>query len=136
VRGELELIGNETLLQLGMTASQQTEFLAQMAPVRKSRRRAAWLAALLGGVGAHHFYLEQPDRGWRCALFCWTGVPVLIGWWELLTIGQRVDRYNAVRARAIASRVKAAGPSPKRSGPAGLKDLPRARRVVPEPLNL
>ena len=75
MRGELELIGNETLVQLGMTQAQQAEFLAQMAPVRKSRTRAAWLAAVLGGFGAHHFYLEQPDRGWRYAMFCWTGVP-------------------------------------------------------------
>lgn len=106
MRGELELIGNETLLQLGMTQAQQMAFLAQMAPVRKSRSRAAWLAALLGGVGAHHFYLEQPDRGWRFAMFCWTGVPTLLAWWELRTLGQRVDRYNAIRARAIARRIK------------------------------
>jgi TM2 domain-containing membrane protein YozV len=109
VRGELELIGNETLLQLGMTPDQQAVFLAQMAPLRKSRTRAAWLAALLGGVGAHHFYLDQPDRGWRFVMFCWTGIPTLVAWWEMRSLGLRVDRYNAVRARAIAKRVKVEG---------------------------
>ena len=109
MRGDLELIGNETLLQLGMTAGEQREFLAQMASVRKSRVCAAWLAALLGGLGAHHFYLEQPERAWRYVLFCWTGIPTLLGIWELRTLGQRVDRYNAVRARAIAKRVRGRG---------------------------
>lgn len=79
MRGDLELIGNETLLLLGMTAAQQREFLAQMDPVRKSRVRAAWLAALLGGLGAHHFYLGQPQRAWRYVLFCWSGIPTLVG---------------------------------------------------------
>lgn len=108
MRGDLELIGNEILLQLGMSAPEQQEFAAQMGRVRKSRVRAAWLAAILGGVGAHHFYLEQPKRAWRYALFCWTGVPTLLGLWELRTLGQRVDRYNAVRARAIAQRIRKA----------------------------
>lgn len=106
MRGDLEVIGNEILLQLGMTPRQQQEFLARMAAVRKSRTRAVWLAALLGGLGAHHFYLGQPRRAWRYVLFCWTGIPTLIGLWELRTIGQRVDRHNAVRARAIAQRVR------------------------------
>jgi len=119
VRGELELIGNETLLQLGMTPQQQTEFLAQMTPLRKSRRLAAWLAALLGGIGAHHFYLDQPDRGWRFVIFCWTGVPTVLALWELRPIGQRVDRYNAVRARAIAKRIKTGSEVQRFSGSGG-----------------
>jgi len=109
MRGDLELIGNEILLQLGMTASQQAEFDRQMARVRKSRTRAKWLAALLGSVGAHHFYLEQRDRGLHYALFCWTGVPLVLALWELRSLGLRVDRHNAVRARAIAQRIKTRG---------------------------
>jgi TM2 domain-containing membrane protein YozV len=107
MRGDLELIGNEILIRLGMTAAQQAEFDAQMARVRKSRARAKWLAALLGAFGAHHFYLEQRDRGIQYACFCWTGVTLVLALWELRTMGLRVDRHNAVRARAIAQRIKA-----------------------------
>lgn len=109
MRGDLELIGNEILVQLGMNSAQQAEFDAQMARVRKSRVRAKWLAALLGAFGAHHFYLEQRDRGIQYALFSWTGVPLVLAWWELRSLGLRVDRYNAVRARAIAQRIKSRG---------------------------
>ncbi len=104
-RGALELIGNEILLQLGMSAAQQVQFAAEMQRVRKSRAAAKWLAALLGGIGAHHIYLNQPGRAWPYAAFCWTGIPTLIAWWELRTLGDRVDRYNALRARTIARRV-------------------------------
>lgn len=104
-RGALDVIGNEILLQLGMTPAQQVQFLAEMDRVRKSRAAAKWLAALLGGVGAHHIYLQQPRNAWLYAAFCWTGVPTLIAWWELRSLGERVDRYNALRARSIARRV-------------------------------
>jgi TM2 domain-containing membrane protein YozV len=107
MRGDLELIGNEILIQLGMTAAQQAEFDVQMSKVRKSRARAKWLAALFGAFGAHHFYLEQRDRGIQYACFCWTGVTLVLSLWELRTLGLHVDRYNAVRARAIAQRIKA-----------------------------
>jgi TM2 domain-containing membrane protein YozV len=122
MRGDLELIGNEILVQLGMNAAQQAEFDSQMSRVRKSRARAKWLAALFGAFGAHHFYLEQRDRGIQYACFCWTGVPLVLALWELRTLGLHVDRYNAVRARAIAQRIKArslqrvTGPSPRSAG--------------------
>jgi TM2 domain-containing membrane protein YozV len=124
MRGDLELIGNEILIQLGMTAAQQAEFDTQMSRVRKSRARAKWLAALFGAFGAHHFYLDQRDRGIQYACFCWTGVTLVLSLWELRTLGLHVDRYNAVRARAIAQRIK--GRALQRATPRG-HEQPRAQ---------
>ena len=59
--------------------------------------------------GPRCFSLDQRDRGIQYACFCRTGVTLLLAWWELRTLGLRVDRYNAVRARAIAKRIKARG---------------------------
>ena len=44
----------------------------------KSRGVAILLALLLGGIGAHHFYLGNMGRGILFLLFCWTFVPLIL----------------------------------------------------------
>ncbi|WP_373653840.1 NINE protein [Schlesneria sp. DSM 10557] len=44
----------------------------------KSRVTAALLAFLLGGIGAHHFYLGNIVVGILYLLFCWTLIPGII----------------------------------------------------------
>lgn len=45
----------------------------------KSKVTAALLAILLGGIGAHKFYLQQIGTGTVYLLFSWTGIPLIIG---------------------------------------------------------
>lgn len=45
----------------------------------KEKLAAALLAILLGGIGIHKFYLGQTGMGIVYLLFCWTGIPLLIG---------------------------------------------------------
>ena len=45
----------------------------------RNRVTAGVLAILLGGIGAHKFYLGQSGQGILYLLFCWTGIPLLIG---------------------------------------------------------
>ena len=45
----------------------------------KSKTTAGVLGILLGGVGAHKFYLGKPGKGVLYLLFCWTGIPGIIG---------------------------------------------------------
>lgn len=45
----------------------------------KNRVTAGVLAILLGGIGAHKFYLGQSGQGIFYLLFSWTGIPLLIG---------------------------------------------------------
>lgn len=42
------------------------------------RTAAAWLAFVLGGVGAHKFYLGRTRQGVLYLLFFWTFVPTLL----------------------------------------------------------
>ena len=45
----------------------------------KSKVTAALLVILLGGIGAHKFYLQQIGVGIVYLLFSWTGIPLIIG---------------------------------------------------------
>ena len=60
-----------------------------MRSVRNQRRRgtkskvtAGLLALLIGGLGIHKFYLNQPILGILYILFCLTGIPALIAFIE------------------------------------------------------
>ena len=44
----------------------------------KSKVTAGLLALLLGGVGAHKFYLGKIGAGVAYLLFCWTFVPAVV----------------------------------------------------------
>ena len=57
----------------------------------KDKTTAGVLALLLGGFGAHKFYLGQTGSGIVYLLFCWTLIPALVGFIEgisLLTMPQ------------------------------------------------
>jgi hypothetical protein len=57
----------------------------------KDKTTAGVLGLLLGGFGAHKFYLGQSGAGIVYLLFCWTFIPALIGLVEgisLLTMSQ------------------------------------------------
>lgn len=66
---------------------QQVVYVQQQQPVDPSRNNwpiknkivAGILAILLGGIGIHKFYLGKVGAGILFLLFCWTGIPALIG---------------------------------------------------------
>ena len=45
----------------------------------KNRGIAAILAFFLGTFGIHKFYLGRPIQGLLYLLFCWTGIPGILG---------------------------------------------------------
>ena len=45
----------------------------------KSRTTASILAFFLGAFGIHRFYLSQTGLGILYLVFCWTGIPSVIG---------------------------------------------------------
>lgn len=51
----------------------------------KSKSAAILLACLLGGLGMHKFYLNRPGWGLLYLIFCWTFIPVIIGFLEGIT---------------------------------------------------
>lgn len=48
----------------------------------KSKIAAGILALLFGGIGIHKFYLGKVGMGVIYLLFCWTGIPAIIGFIE------------------------------------------------------
>lgn len=49
---------------------------------RKDRVTAALFALLLGGFGAHKFYLDRTGMGVVYLIFCWTAIPSLVALFE------------------------------------------------------
>jgi TM2 domain-containing membrane protein YozV len=52
----------------------------------KSQTVAAVLAAFLGGIGIHRFYLRKYVTGVCYVLLCWTGLPSLFAFFETIII--------------------------------------------------
>ncbi|MBO4707377.1 MAG: TM2 domain-containing protein [Elusimicrobiaceae bacterium] len=46
---------------------------------KKNKWIAIFLAFFIGGFGAHKFYLGRTSLGVLYLLFCWTGIPFIIG---------------------------------------------------------
>ena len=46
---------------------------------KKSRSAAIFLSLILGGIGAHKFYVDKPGVGFLYLLFCWTFIPAIFG---------------------------------------------------------
>ncbi len=51
---------------------------AEAAASDKTKIAAGLFALLLGGFGAHKFYLGQKGKGILYLLLCWTGIPSII----------------------------------------------------------
>ena len=60
-------------------------------PAGKDRLVAVVLAIFLGGFGLHKFYLNRIGQGIVYLIFCWTGIPSLVGWTEGLLYLARSD---------------------------------------------
>lgn len=67
--------------------------------MKKSKLVAGILAILVGGIGIHKFYLGKIGMGIVYLLFCWTGIPAVIGLIEGIIIlcqsdDEFVRKYN------------------------------------------
>lgn len=61
------------------------------------------VALILGSFGAHHFYLGRNGWGILYLLFCWTGIPTLLGFIECFFMPARVRRFNAEHPQVFAA---------------------------------
>jgi len=98
---------DELMLQRDMTDSQRLLFQSELNKVRKNKTTALLLTLLLGGVGAHRYYMGQIGLGIVYTLFSWTFIPGIIALVELFFIQKRVDCYNEQMAQDIAIKVRA-----------------------------
>ncbi|EMJ4649355.1 TM2 domain-containing protein [Serratia marcescens] len=62
---------------------------------RKDKLAAALLAIFLGGLGIHKFYLGMKWWGLFYLLFCWTGIPAVVGFIEgIIYLFQSEEKFN------------------------------------------
>lgn len=69
----------------------------------KNKFIAGVLGIVFGGLGFHKFYLGKPGKGILYLLFCWTGIPEIIGFIEgvfyLIGSKEKFDsKYNHAAA--------------------------------------
>lgn len=60
----------------------------------KNRTLAIVLAIFLGIVGAHKFYLGNWKYGLLYLVFCWTGVPILLGFYDAFRYYQSPNHFT------------------------------------------
>jgi hypothetical protein len=101
----------EGLLMEGMTSEQKWQFHREMSEAWRDPKRASRFKWLLGGIGAHHFYLGDQGRGIKYLLFAWTGIPALMCIFEG-DIKKRTQRVNSDIAMRLAMRIKGGGATP------------------------
>ena len=90
-----------------MDPRQRTWFFAEYERARKEELTAILLALLLGGFGAHKFYVRRNTAGALYLLFCWTGIPTILGLIDCFFLSDQVRAYNAAQAAFIASQILA-----------------------------
>ena len=70
--------------------------LGYHAPPVHNRVAAGLLALFLGGFGIHKFYLGKAGQGVLYLIFCWTFIPVIIGFVEGIMYLLQSDEEFAV----------------------------------------
>lgn len=67
----------------------------------KTKLVAGLFALLLGGIGIHKFYLGKIGQGILYILFCWTGIPSIIGLIEgILYLTMSDEEFNEKYCKA------------------------------------
>ena len=65
--------------------------------VRVNKIAYALFAILLGDLGVHHFYAKKIALGVVCVLFCWTGIPAVIGLIRgIIALTQKEDEEGCI----------------------------------------
>ena len=96
------------ILMEGMTSEQKLYFHREMSDAWRDPKKAARLKRWLGGIGAHHFYLGDQNRGVKSLLFFWTTIPVIMSLFEG-SIKKRTQRVNSDIAMRLMMRIKGGG---------------------------
>ncbi len=81
----------------------QAVFYQQYEIVRRDEIVGILLALFLGTFGIHHFYLRRTGLGILYVIFCWSGIPTILGFIECFFMPARVREFNAIQAAGIAA---------------------------------
>lgn len=80
----------------GMPPQSVQQYPQSMSPAKKkSKVTAGILGILLGGFGAHYFYLGKPGWGILYLVLCWTYIPGICGLIEgIMMLTQSDEEFN------------------------------------------
>jgi TM2 domain-containing membrane protein YozV len=92
-----------------MNDQQRQWFYAEYQSAAKNEVVGVLLSLFLGHFGVHKFYMGENGWGVVYLLFCWTGIPTILGFIECFLMPGRVRAYNAAIAQTIASGILASG---------------------------
>jgi len=95
----------DSIYTANMNDHQRAWFYAEYERARKDEVVGVLLALFLGGIGIHHFYLRNNTAGIIYLLFFWTGIPMVISWFECFFMPNRVRQYNVAQAISISSQI-------------------------------
>ena len=80
VATDVDLSGNpREIKDASFPSEQEIQALAEEYVQNPDQTTAAILSILLGDFGVGHFYTGQTLRGVLDLVFCWTGIPAIIG---------------------------------------------------------
>ena len=82
------------MLQKELEGDERTNFQLKFENRKRSVGIYALLAVFLGGFGVHRFYIGKIGSGILYLLLCWTGLPVIIGFFDALFSGRTINSYN------------------------------------------
>jgi TM2 domain-containing membrane protein YozV len=92
-------------LGTNVTMQQKLFFHEEYDEQSRSPSTALVLALLLGGIGAHRFYLRQWGWGIAYSLFSWTLIPIVVSLVERFLIRKRTEKYNEQAANTIVQKM-------------------------------
>jgi TM2 domain-containing membrane protein YozV/DNA-directed RNA polymerase subunit M/transcription elongation factor TFIIS len=84
-----------------LTSQQKLYFQQEYDKLSRNPSTALILTLLLGGAGAHRFYLRQWGMGAAYILFAWTFIPICVALVECFFIRKRTEKYNEQVAQQI-----------------------------------
>ena len=93
-----------------LSPAQRGAFDSRYEDKKKDPTTALLLCLILGGIGAHEFYLNNINKGVVYLLFCWTFIPAFVALIQLFTIQKRVKDENDVVTQKILNGIKDQGP--------------------------
>ncbi|WP_433975289.1 NINE protein [Tunturiibacter lichenicola] len=95
----------DSIYTANMNEHQRAWFYAEYKRASKDETIGVLLALFLGGIGIHHFYLRRNTAGVIYLLLSWTGIPMVIAWFECFFMPGRVRQYNAAQAIYISNQI-------------------------------
>lgn len=100
----------DSMYTANLNDQQRAWFYAEYRQASKNEVVGVLFALFLGHFGIHKFYMGQTGWGVVYLLFCWTGIPTILGFIECFLMPGRVRAYNAAQAQIIASGILASSP--------------------------